>query len=384
MSNDAPTNGHPDDSLIPVAPVDYVHTAIERGVSRLLDEVVDQAITRIADKGERSLVRDGIATVLREELTARAEAEVRRTIALNGVSAPSTAGASFDAIDRGMNAAKQVQNLGFVEFTTGLINGTFDAVINATLKQMEGYAKLVADLAKTLAQFQAENVSDAQINAHLSTRYPDNQGGTTVRSDFTFIDTAADVASGTTEKKAKDKLIEVARAIVAGSITIKDAAQRLKLNSSDTGTGISLDVDASDTATATKFTTDQVTKIRVVVGLMLATSMVDQLRAMAREGMARIVITNGEIMSKLTFNVSATDEQREQQSRFNHSSFGASVRGGASWGWGSASASANYNQLNVNTMNESSFDSVTMSTEIIGQVKLQFKTETFPPVVTEA
>ena len=86
-----------------------------------------------------------------------------------------------DTAERAIGVAKQVQDLGFVEFTAGLINGTFDAIIGATIKQMKAYAELVADLAKTLSQFQAENISDAQVNAHLSNRYPDGQGGTSVR-----------------------------------------------------------------------------------------------------------------------------------------------------------------------------------------------------------
>ena len=96
------------------------------------------------------------------------------------------------AANAAMNVASQVQNLGFVEFTTGLINGTCDAIVGATIKQMEAYAALVADLAKTLSQFQAENVPDAQINAYLSNRYPDGAGGTSIRTDYTFSDTAAD------------------------------------------------------------------------------------------------------------------------------------------------------------------------------------------------
>ncbi|NES85533.1 MAG: hypothetical protein F6K10_31280 [Moorea sp. SIO2B7] len=44
------------------------------------------------------------------------------------------------------------------------------------------------------------------------------------------------------------------------------------------------------------------------------------------------------------------------------------------------SAGASYSNLNVKAVNESSFDSLTMSTEIIGQVKLRFRTETFASV----
>jgi hypothetical protein len=58
----------------------------------------------------------------------------------------STRGETKSAAGRGMDVASQVQNLGFVEFTAGLINGTFDAIVGATIKQMEAYAALVRNL----------------------------------------------------------------------------------------------------------------------------------------------------------------------------------------------------------------------------------------------
>jgi hypothetical protein len=131
------------------------------------------------------------------------------------------------------------------------------------------------------------------------------------------------------------------------------------------------------------FTDAQVAMIRRAIGLTLASNMMDHLRAMAREGMARIVITEGSIRTKLTFNVNSTEVQATQKAKYDRESFGANIRGSAGWGWGRVSAGASYSNLNVNTVNESSFDSLTMSTEMIGEVNLKFKTETFPAIVTE-
>ncbi len=272
-----------------------------------------------------------------------------------------------------MEVAKQVQNLGFVEFTAGLINGTFDAIIGATIKQMKAYAELVADLAKTLSQFQAENISDAQVNAHLSNRYPDGQGGTSVRSNYTFKDTAADPANGVTGSTASQNLQAVVETLISETAGLKAPAVPL--------TRTSLGIAQGDTPIT--FTDAQVAMIRRAIGLTLASNMMDHLRAMAREGMARIVITEGSIHTKLTFNVSSTEVQATQKSKYNSQSFGANIQGSAGWGWGRVSAGASYSNLNVNTVNESSFDSLTMSTEMIGEVHLKFKTETFPAIVTQ-
>lgn len=359
-------------SEMPINNNDVVDAAIERGVNRVLDEVVDKALAQLSSGTERESIRASLTSVVRETLSEVTEQEMKRQMSMAPMESVG-AMAIGDAVNAGMSAAKQVQNLGFVEFTAGLINGTFDAIIGATIKQMKAYAELVADLAKTLAQFQAENVSDSQVNAHLAQRYPDGQGDTVVRANFTFPDTAANPDKGITAKTGNQKFQEVVAALILETSNLPQAS-RLTRNS--------LGIDETDT-NIKQFTAAHITTIRTAIALSLASTMMDHLRAMAREGMARIVITNGEILSKLTFNVDATDEQTTQKNQYQSSSVGAYVRGSAGWGWGRVSAGVSYSNLNVKTVNESSFDSVTMSAEIIGQVKIQFKTETFPPVVTQ-
>ena len=346
--------------------------ALERGVSRVMAEIVDPVIERTVARRQQAAVRQGLAEVMRDALNALAQEALQRE------AVPATVGVATvgnGAIAAGIGAAQAVRDLGFVEFTTGLINGTFDAIIAATIRQMDAYAKLVADLAKTLAQFQAENVSDAQINAHLANRYPDGEGGTAVRSNFTFKNTDADPANGVSAKTGNAKLQEVVEALIAETTVIRDPVARLTRQN----LGI-----AADNATAVTFTGVQVATIRQAMGAVLATSMLEHLRAMAREGMARIVITDGELLSKLTFNVSATAQQSKQAAKFHSDSLGVNLKATAGWGWGSASLGASYNQMNVSAVNESSFDSVTMSAEIIGQVRIKFRTETFPPITTSA
>jgi hypothetical protein len=141
---------------------------------------------------------------------------------------------------------------------------------------------------------------------------------------------------------------------------------------------------AEGTTSILTFSAAQIGLIRTAIGQTLASNMMEHLRAMAREGMARIVITDGSIHTKLTFNVTSTEVQATQKSKYNSQSIGANIRGRASWGWGRVSASASYSNFNVNTVNETSFDNLTMSTEMIGEVLIKFRTETFPAIVTDA
>ena len=289
---------------------------------------------------------------------------------------------------QGIGVAQQVQNLGFVEFTTGLINGTFDAIIGATIKQMEAYAKLVADLAKTLKEFQAENVSYAQIIAHLSDRYPDGDGGTSVRTNFIFKKTEADAVNAVTAKAGLDNILAVVDALVletqgVGSDKLIDLLGFIDVVRSNASPNDPLQrlrtLPSVSPATSLSFTTNEVTLIHKAMGILLASNMMDHLRAMAREGMARIVITEGSIRTKLTFKVETTETDIKQASQYRAKSSGASVSGyyaGKKWG---LSGGAGYSKISTNTVNETNYNNTNMSAEIIGEVNIKFKTETFAP-----
>ena len=161
-----------------------------------LVKAIDKAVAGIGDEKERTQVREAVGDAVHGAL---------RQLAARNRSASLAPHAVGDALNAGVGALKQVQELGFVEFTAGLINGTFDAIIGATIKQMDAYAALVADLAKTLTEFKAENVDEGKITAHLAGRYPDGAGGTSVRSDYEFEDTLADAANGIEEKTGDAK-----------------------------------------------------------------------------------------------------------------------------------------------------------------------------------
>lgn len=262
---------------------------------------------------------------------------------------------------QGIDVAKQVQNLGFVEFTAGLINGTFDAIVGATIKQMEAYAALVADVVKSLEQFRAENVSDDQINAHLLNRYPDGEGGTSIRVDYEFKETT----DATTGVKTSG---EIKRKAVQDALMAETAGLAKKLTSPVFSSTTNLKVVEKDVET-----------IRTAIGLMLASSKMDHLRAIAREGMARIVITEGFINTKLTFKVDTDDTNTKQASQYLANSRGGSVSGyyaGKKWGVSGGFANS---RINISTVNETNYNKTNMVAEMIGEVMVKFKTETFAP-----
>jgi hypothetical protein len=346
-----------------------VEAAISEGVGEFVHDVVERALGQLKDDAERDLVRDSLEAALTRTLREIADEEAtRRNVPLKGGFGAGDGGALKGlggTAMAGMEVGRQVRSLGFVEFTTGLVTGVFDALIASTLKQMDGYAKLVSDIGSSLAQFAAENVSDAEIDAHLATKYPDGKGGTVVRPAYVFEDTAADAQEGREAKPGNEKLKEVAESLV---LATDDLPESRKLAPA------AIQVDS-----ATSFTAEQVQAIRPAIGFLLAFDMRNMLRDMVREGMARIVVRDGKILTKLTFNVETTERAEAQRDRYQKSSLDAYIHGEANYLWGKWKAGADLNFVNVNTINETSFDELTMSTEMIGQVEINFRTETFPP-----
>jgi len=61
--------------------------------------------------------------------------------------------------------------IAFPAFVAGLVHGTFDAVVDSAIRQMESYASLVSAVAKPLEDFTRENVSENQAKDWLVQQY---------------------------------------------------------------------------------------------------------------------------------------------------------------------------------------------------------------------
>ncbi len=81
-----------------------------------------------------------------------------------------------------------LNDVNFPDFVAGLIQGTFHAIVEASIQQMEAYADLVKDVSKTVDRFAAETISDDVSQTWLATTYADyferdpKSGGLTVRA----------------------------------------------------------------------------------------------------------------------------------------------------------------------------------------------------------
>ncbi|MCB9762524.1 MAG: hypothetical protein H6739_22185 [Alphaproteobacteria bacterium] len=72
----------------------------------------------------------------------------------------------------GERAAETLEAVDFPGFVAGLITGTFEAIVRSTSEQMREYAELVASLAGSVDDFSRENVTPNQVRDWFAERYP--------------------------------------------------------------------------------------------------------------------------------------------------------------------------------------------------------------------
>src|SRR2546422_5316306 len=56
-------------------------------------------------------------------------------------------------------AGALTDEIDFPAFVASLVHGTFDAIVDASIRQMESYASLVSAVAKSVEEFTADNVT---------------------------------------------------------------------------------------------------------------------------------------------------------------------------------------------------------------------------------
>lgn len=70
-------------------------------------------------------------------------------------------------------SAGPLEAIDFPSFVAGLIDGTFSATVDASIRQMEAYAELLKSAAMSVDQFSKDNISDDQARDYLVNDYPD-------------------------------------------------------------------------------------------------------------------------------------------------------------------------------------------------------------------
>jgi hypothetical protein len=79
----------------------------------------------------------------------------------------------LDAADREAPFDGVIDAVDFPGFVADLVNGVFDAIVDASIRQMEAYGDLLESVAKTVDQFIDDTVTDNQARDYLLDTFPD-------------------------------------------------------------------------------------------------------------------------------------------------------------------------------------------------------------------
>lgn len=90
---------------------------------------------------------------------------------VNGTTGPEPSRPPSPTEVLGQRAASVLGAVDFTSFVAGLIQGTFQAIVDASIQQVREYARLVADISKSVDEFTRDNVTDNQARDYLAERH---------------------------------------------------------------------------------------------------------------------------------------------------------------------------------------------------------------------
>jgi hypothetical protein len=245
---------------------------------------------------------------------------------------PSTAPKEKATDALGRRAGALSDEIDFPAFVASLVHGTYDAIVDSTIKQMESYAELVAAVAKPVEQFSQENVTAGQARAWLVEQYP---------RDVTLVQEGGEYKLAPLTKAGAD-----------------DEEAQVPAWLADFG------------AEGSEFTAEVLEEtVLPKARERIAQQRLSTLATMVLMGMQRVVVKDGSIGARLRFRAAAADRAAVQYATSNDP-----TSGGTTWGArGSEGAITKVSTVGVNAQSDSE-----LKAELFGDVKINFGSETLP------
>jgi hypothetical protein len=230
-----------------------------------------------------------------------------------------------------------VGKVDFPQFVTSLVHGVFNAIVDASMQQMQAFGELLSATSKTVDQFAQDHITDAQARDHVANRYP----------SAVQVDTSGQTARLRPPASGEPN-VDVGGEYGLGTVDLTD--------------------DDSEQALVNAAKLD------------MAKSRQQLLATMVLMGINRIVVTNGHINAKVVFDMRASDElkKRSKAELHDRESKSVGVSGFLSSILGGASASYEHETTVGSAVDDSSESKAAVKAQLTGDVQLAFKSETFP------
>jgi hypothetical protein len=269
-----------------------------------------------------------------------------------------------------------------------------NALVASSISQMRAYADLVNTLEKGLAAYKAQVQNKDVIIKWIETRIPET--GTDPAKLKTPSDNIKQEAANLIIDLYQTKLVSILGAPASAKgyappgskADWADTLVDTQLTAAQVG-----DPSIAKPLDATSIPQPDTTTSLIPISLTSAvvTSMTDDaannydiLDKLVQRGMLRIVVTDGHILTKMTFEMKTSDSDERTSADVYGSSFAVRASAGASWGWGRASASASYSRFNVHVANERSQTSTDILTTMMGEVLVNYKSDFYPALPSQA
>jgi len=252
---------------------------LANGLVQIATQLVAPGGVRVAPQQMSAPVRSLAETGVQRTAGSNTDAEGKFT-AQGAREGAAVAGALLQAVD-------------FPQFVSGLIDGVFHSIVTSSIQQMEAYAKLVADVSKSLNQFRDENTTPNQGRDQLVEQFPDMFELSMDTGSF------GDFGGGFGDEPQKPA---GPRVVVKPNVDEKTAVQRINQ---------SLPVDPP----ITKLDDELVEAVLVPAAqTQLASSRQQLLATMVMLGINRIVVTDGKIQAKVMYDFQARDNMQFRKS----------------------------------------------------------------------
>lgn len=274
--------------------------------------------------------------------------------------------------------------MNFVEFTSTLVREVFRTLVDTSREQIEAYVGMVEALSGGPAQFIANNIGDLDAAALKYLNEVVRPNYTTDEDPYTRTETGGIVTFDPTD------------------VTLKaDQVQAL----TESFVGVLADHDNDDTTPAEALTitgnTVPLERLHAYARVMLERAgrrSFEELQALLRMGLSRVVPNKGFIETSLTFSIE-TESTSETKTTSTNSSvdtksanlslayekssspgvlkkiFGDTISSKLNIG---ANASASSTNIRVNVLNEKSTAATNLDVDITGRVRIDFITDYFP------
>lgn len=295
----------------------------------------------------------------------------------------------------------------YVNFTTKLVTDVMNALVASSISQMKAYAELVSQLESGLAAFKAATIPTTSIVQWVESNVTETVSSPTA---LTQTPKALSQSSITAIQSLYTKLVSILGQAPNGIYVIPIGTDNTKYpkdmtNASLVAGTITLDkysIPSTDGSTATDYTDpakfatlnglkdgngntpiDLLSAVKTMFA-QEATNSYKQLDTLVQMGFQRIVITDGHILTKMTFEMQASDASQSSQFDDQSSGTSASLSVGGGMPWLHASASVSHSEFRCKVANDHSQVSDQIHATMMGEVLVNYKSDYFPALPSQA